>query len=70
MLINLKKINIERVIFWKSLQISSQVAKKHYFFLCSAVLESEVKWALESIILNKPSGGDGIPVELFSNPKR
>ena len=29
------------------------------------VLESEVKWALESITMNKASGGDGIPVELF-----
>ena len=29
------------------------------------ILECEVKWALESIITNKPSGGDGIPVELF-----
>ena len=28
-------------------------------------LESEVKWALGSIITNKASGGDGIPVELF-----
>ena len=28
-------------------------------------LESEVKWALESITTNKASGGDGIPVELF-----
>ena len=28
-------------------------------------LESEVKWALESITMNKASGGDGIPVELF-----
>ena len=28
-------------------------------------MECEVKWALESIILNKASGGDGIPVELF-----
>ena len=27
-------------------------------------LESEVKWALESITTNKASGGDGIPVEL------
>ena len=25
----------------------------------------EVKWALESITMNKASGGDGIPVELF-----
>ena len=29
------------------------------------VLECEVKWALGSIIRNKGSGGDGIPVELF-----
>ena len=31
----------------------------------SDILECEVKWALESITLNKASGGDGIPVELF-----
>ena len=29
------------------------------------ILEYEVKWALESIAMNKASGGDGIPVELF-----
>ena len=29
------------------------------------ILESEVKWALESITMNKASGGDGIPGELF-----
>ena len=29
------------------------------------ILESEVKWALESTITNKASGGVGIPVELF-----
>ena len=29
------------------------------------ILESEVKWALESITMNKASGSDGIPVELF-----
>ena len=42
------------------------------------ILKCEVKWALGSITMNKPSGGDGIPVELFqknsrraiSNPKR
>ena len=28
------------------------------------ILESEVKWALESITMNKVSGGDGIPAEL------
>ena len=29
------------------------------------ILECEVKWALESITMNKASGGDAIPVELF-----
>ena len=29
------------------------------------ILECEVKWAIESITMNKASGGDGIPVELF-----
>ena len=29
------------------------------------ILECEVKWALESITMNKASVGDGIPVELF-----
>ena len=29
------------------------------------ILECEVKWALGSITINKASGGDGIPVELF-----
>ena len=31
----------------------------------SDILECEVKWALESITMNKASGGDGIPVEQF-----
>ena len=31
----------------------------------SDILECEVKWALESITMNKASGGDGIPVEGF-----
>ena len=29
------------------------------------ILECEVNWALESITMNKASGADGIPVELF-----
>ena len=29
------------------------------------IMEFEVKWALGSIIMNRASGGDGIPVELF-----
>ena len=28
-------------------------------------MECEVKWALGIITMDKPSGGDGIPVELF-----
>ena len=34
------------------------------------ILEYEVQWALGSITMNKASGGDGIPVEFFSNPER
>ena len=34
------------------------------------ILECEVKWALGSITMNKARGSDGIPVELFLNPKR
>ena len=33
------------------------------------ILECEVKWALGSITMNKESGGDGIPVELFQTVK-
>ena len=29
------------------------------------ILECEVKWALGSITMNKTSGSDGMPVELF-----
>ena len=31
--------------------------------------ECKVKWALGSTIVNKASGSDGIPVELFKIPK-
>ena len=33
------------------------------------ILECEVRWALGSITMNKPSGGNGIPVELFQTVK-
>ena len=33
------------------------------------ILGCEVKWALGSITMNKASGGDGIPVELFQTLK-
>ena len=35
----------------------------------SDILECEVKWALGSITMNKASGGNGIPVELFQSLK-
>ena len=31
------------------------------------ILECEVKWVLGSITMNKASGGDGIPVDLFQS---
>ena len=33
------------------------------------IVECKVKWALGSITTNKPSGGDGIPAELFQSLK-
>ena len=33
------------------------------------ILECKVKWTLRSIPMNKASGGDGIPVELFQTLK-
>ena len=33
------------------------------------ILEFEAKWALGNITMNKASGGDGIPVELFQTLK-
>ena len=33
------------------------------------ILVCEVKWALESFTMNKASGSDGIPVELFQSLK-
>ena len=31
------------------------------------ILESKVKWAIGSIMVNKASAGDGIPAELFKS---
>ena len=33
------------------------------------ILDCEVKWALGSITMNKASGGDGTPVELFKSQR-
>ena len=35
------------------------------FSIVPLTSECEVRWALESITMNKASGGDGLPVELF-----
>ena len=43
-------------------QISTQIT-----YLEPDILECEVKWALESITMNKASGSDGIPVEYFKS---
>ena len=36
-----------------------------HYVLEPDILGCEVKWALRSLIMNKASGGDGIPAELF-----
>ena len=46
---------------WKFTELTARVIT----YLEPDFLECEVKWALESITMNKASGGDGIPVELF-----
>ena len=43
----------------------TQIANGVVIHLELDILESEVKWALVSIIMNKASRGDGIPAELF-----
>ena len=52
----------------RTVQIELQDADNHdgvITHLEPDILECEVKWALESMTVNKASGGDGIPVELF-----
>ena len=43
--------------------LSNELYKKDH--LEPHILECKVKWALGSIIMNKASGSDGIPAELF-----
>ena len=45
--------------------LSAALSQHHLSGFEIAQLECEVKWALESINMNKASGGDGIRVELF-----
>ena len=39
-------------------------------YLKPDILECKVKWALGSIAMNKASGSDKIPAQLFKNPPR
>ena len=43
----------------------TQITTNVWSYLEPDILEYEVKWALGNITVNKASGGDGIPVELF-----
>ena len=52
----------------KTIQKRSNEPGKHdgvFTYQQSDILDCKVKWALGSITMNKASGGDGIPVELF-----
>ena len=58
-------IKTQRKILMGYMEMSSPEDKLFIFSISLTILECEVKWALESITMNKASGGDGIPVELF-----
>ena len=45
--------------------LMTQITTMVFSHLEPDILKCEVKWALGSITVNKASGGDGIPVELF-----
>ena len=47
----------------------TQITMMMFTHLEPDILECEVKWALGSITMNKASGGDGVPVELFKTLK-
>ena len=46
-------------------EYTEELYKKHLHDPDNQPDQSEVKWALGSITMNKASGGDGIPIELF-----
>ena len=46
-------------------EYTEELYKKDLHDQDNHILECEVKWALGSITMNKASGGDGIPVELY-----
>ena len=43
----------------------NQITMMVFTHLEPDILEHEVKWALGSTTINKASGGDGVPAELF-----
>ena len=45
--------------------LMAQVTMMVWSYLKPDILECEVKWALGSITMDKASGGDGIPAEVF-----
>ena len=48
-----------------SLTLLQGIGIEYVHSLDPGILACEVKWALGSITMNKASGGDGIPGELF-----
>ena len=53
------------MFFWNSLANDPNNHDDVITHLEPDILECEVKWALESITMNKANGGDGISAELF-----
>ena len=76
--VSLKKFNFNQYCELLYFSVYEILCNIHSHFTCTYnynddvitdlepdILECEVKWALESITMNKASGSDGIPVELF-----
>ena len=58
-------VRIHRRTGTKKISTTKIITMVGITYLEPDILECEVKWALESITINKASGGDGISVELF-----
>ena len=59
-------IDIENRVCWKLITLKGKMFGV-ITHLETDILECKVKWALGSITVNKVSGGDGIPAELFKS---
>ena len=58
------------MIISKSIHVAANsIILIFYWWVEPDILECEAKWALGSITMNKASGSDGIPVELFQTLK-